>query len=190
MPDKKELRKQYTVLRKLIHPDQLEQWSLEIANQFATMNLDQVHYLHIFYPIIGKQEINSLHIVNQIREEHPDITLVLPKSNLTDYSLQHVIWRAETPLAVNSWGITEPHSEEYIEAKKIDMILIPLLAYDQEGNRLGYGKGFYDRFLSECRPDAAKVGLSYFPPEDKVLPHNTFDIPLDSCVTPTKIWKF
>ena len=190
MPDKKEIRKQYTLKRKQIHPDQLEQLSLEITNQFSLMNLEKVHYLHIFYPIIGKQEINSLHIVNLIREEHPNITLVLPKSNLRDFSLQHVIWRAETPLAMNSWGITEPHSEEYVEAEKIDMILIPLLAYDVKGNRLGYGKGFYDRFLSECRPEAAKVGLSYFPPEENILPHDAFDIPLDSCVTPTKTWAF
>lgn len=190
MPDKKEIRKQYTLKRKQIHPDQLEQWSEQIANRFFLMNLDRVQYLHIFYPIIGKQEINCLHIVNQIREKHPNVTLVLPKSNLADYSLQHVIWRDDTPLLMNSWGITEPHSEEYILAEKIDMILIPLLAYDREGNRLGYGKGFYDRFLSECRPDAAKVGLSYFPPEDNILPHDAFDIPLNSCVTPDKTWEF
>jgi 5-formyltetrahydrofolate cyclo-ligase len=70
------------------------------------------------------------------------------------------------------------------------MVLIPLLAFDQTGQRVGYGKGYYDRFLANCRPDCIKTGLSFFPAEDKITDTNTFDIAMDFCITPDKIYEF
>lgn len=70
------------------------------------------------------------------------------------------------------------------------MVLIPLLAFDKNGYRVGYGKGFYDRFLAECRPDVVKVGLSVFEPIDEITDLNEFDIKMDFCITPNRVWQF
>mgnify|MGYP003575184065 FL=1 len=91
---------------------------------------------------------------------------------------------------MNEWGITEPVSGVEVLPEQLDIVLIPLLVYDKKGNRVGYGKGFYDRFLSECRSDAMKVGLSFFEPVDLISDANELDIPLDACISPKGIFTF
>jgi 5-formyltetrahydrofolate cyclo-ligase len=73
---------------------------------------------------------------------------------------------------------------------KIDVVFVPLLAYDTLGNRVGYGKGFYDTFLSECKPDVLKIGLSFFEPENIIEDLNQNDIKLDICINPSHIYRF
>lgn len=72
----------------------------------------------------------------------------------------------------------------------IDIAFIPLLAFDTEGNRIGYGKGYYDRFLAKCRKDIITIGLSYFPPLDKVDDIEFFDKKIDFCITPESVYAF
>lgn len=176
--------------RKELQSEQLEALSETIASNFFSLDLGNVRYLHIYYPIPGKHEIDSLFISERIRLHYKQIQLILPKSDLVSCTLKHIRWDDSTPLSMNAWGITEPLSGEEVPAGKIDLIVIPLLACDVDGNRLGYGKGFYDRFLSTCRPDALKVGLSYFEPLSTIIPHESHDVRLDACVTPEKVWNF
>ncbi len=70
------------------------------------------------------------------------------------------------------------------------MVFVPLLAFDEKGHRVGYGKGFYDKFLSECKPEVLKIGLSFFESETLISDVLTTDIQLDLCVTPSKIYNF
>lgn len=190
MAGKKEVRNTYIAKRREIHPETLEQLSGQIAEQFFLLKPGHVKFIHIYYPIVGKHEINSLLIAEGIRKNHPEIQLVLSKSDLKDCSLKHIVWEESTPLAMNAWGITEPLSGKFISPEQLDIIILPLLAFDKEGNRLGYGKGFYDRFLKECRTNVLKIGISLFPPEEEPLGHEPHDVPLDMCITPEKIWKF
>ena len=104
--------------------------------------------------------------------------------------LKHFMFTSKDHLKLNSWGIMEPIEGENIKPTEIDMVIVPLLAFDKKGNRLGYGGGFYDRFLSQCRPDVMKIGLSFFSPEEEDLPNEDTDIPLNFCVTPSKIYEF
>jgi 5-formyltetrahydrofolate cyclo-ligase len=80
------------------------------------------------------------------------------------------------------------HSLQYA-VQNIDLVIVPLLAFDKYGNRVGYGKGFYDRFLSKCRSNVIKVGVSFFEPADRITDINPLDIRLDYCITPTRVWK-
>ena len=73
---------------------------------------------------------------------------------------------------------------------RINMIFVPLLSFDKNGYRVGYGKGFYDRYLSQCRGDCLKIGFSYFEPLDAIDDTNEFDVPLNLCVTPTTVYVF
>lgn len=190
MEDKKALRNAYVKRRRDLHPDDLEALSEAIAARFFSISLENIRYLHIYYPIPGKQEVDSLYICERIRREFENINLVLPKSDRSNCTLKHILWNKFTPLAMNAWGITEPISGEEVQANMLDLIVVPLLGYDVEGNRLGYGKGFYDRFMASCRPDVLKVGLSCFEPQKIIIPHENHDIPLDICITPEKIWHF
>ncbi len=186
---KKDLRKQYEQKRMQLSAAEVDELSLLIVQRFAAVSFDDIKYLHVFYPMVGRHEFNSLLLVEQIRKRYPGVNLVLPKSDLQDHSLKHILWDESSPLSMNSWGITEPESGAEIAAEEIDMVIVPLLAFDLKGNRLGYGKGFYDRFLAGCRADTKKIGVSFFPPEEflEPAPH---DIPLDICITPGKVWKF
>jgi 5-formyltetrahydrofolate cyclo-ligase len=91
---------------------------------------------------------------------------------------------------MNQWGITEPEYGKEVPPQLIDVVIVPLLAFDTRGNRLGYGKGFYDRFLAECKADVLKIGVSYFEPEQAFEEVDEYDIPLDICVTPERVWSF
>jgi 5-formyltetrahydrofolate cyclo-ligase len=92
----------------------------------------------------------------------------------------------------SEWGIQEPNplTSKYVQTNDIDLIIIPLLAFDALGNRVGYGKGFYDRFLIDCRPDALKIGICLDEPVQRIDDVETHDIPLDLCITPTGIHLF
>jgi 5-formyltetrahydrofolate cyclo-ligase len=89
-----------------------------------------------------------------------------------------------------AFQLTQPATGNLAEPTAIDVVLVPLLAFDEKGYRLGYGKGFYDRFLTRCRPDTVKIGLSWFPPENRLPEIDAFDIPLNYCVTPQQLYVF
>lgn len=188
--EKTALRRLYIQKRKELSALQVEEYSKKISQLFATLPLAEVNYLHTYYPIPGKTEVDCLKIVQWIRQEQPQIQVVLSKSNLRNNTLEHYLWKSDTPLFMNKWGITEPQRGEIICPEKLDLILIPLLAFDEKGNRVGYGKGFYDRFLSECRKDALKVGLSFFDAVENPFEVFEHDVPLDICITSGKIWEF
>jgi 5-formyltetrahydrofolate cyclo-ligase len=62
---------------------------------------------------------------------------------------------------------------------------------DSTGHRIGYGKGYYDRFLRTCRPECKKIGLSFFEVmEETIADAGEHDIPLDACITPTQLVQF
>ena len=86
-------------------------------------------------------------------------------------------------------GIPEPKSGVQVPVKKIDVVITPLLLADRRGNRLGYGKGYYDRFFSGCRPDCLKVGISLLDPVDE-LPAEAHDIRLDRLISPGEVLSF
>jgi 5-formyltetrahydrofolate cyclo-ligase len=66
-------------------------------------------------------------------------------------------------------------------------VLIPLLAFDKSGQRVGYGRGFYDKFLATLKSDVKKIGLSFFPPVDEVSNTHAQDLPLEVVVTPNGV---
>lgn len=188
--NKPEARQIFLNQRQAISTDALVLMDQAILNHFSTLNLEGVGFLHLFLPIAEKKEVNTLTIANWIKAFHPEIKIVLCKSNLQHHTLSHFIWDENTVLQKNQWGITEPVGGIEVGASVLDMVLVPLLAFDELGHRVGYGKGFYDRFLAVCRPDVQKVGLSHFEPIAKITDANPLDIPLNACITPKKIWHF
>ncbi|MDX5417796.1 MAG: 5-formyltetrahydrofolate cyclo-ligase [Hymenobacteraceae bacterium] len=144
--------------------------------------------VHVFLPIIKNNEVDTWPIIGQLRLECPDVRVVVPVTDAEQNVLTHHHLTEESLLVENAWGIPEPQGAQIVHADEVDMVLIPLLAFDKQGHRVGYGKGFYDRFLAECRPDVIKVGLSLEPPVERIADPNAFDVPLDYAITPQGVW--
>ena len=96
----------------------------------------------------------------------------------------------DTSFTTNTFGLTEPKNGEEINANEIDIVFVPLFIFDLRGYRVGYGKGFYDKFLASCKNDVIKIGFCYFEPIEKIDDTNNFDIPLNYCITPHNIYEF
>ena len=104
--------------------------------------------------------------------------------------MQAVACTIDTIFEDNEYNIPEPIHGEIIEPSQIEMVLVPLLSFDLKGHRVGYGKGFYDRFLQQCSKDCLKIGLSYFEPIDQLNDPGEFDVTLDACITPQQVYVF
>lgn len=92
--------------------------------------------------------------------------------------------------ANSPWGIPEPVGGRVVEPVELDVVLIPLLAFDVNGHRVGYGKGFYDRYLAACRPDCLKIGISFFESLASIEDVEAHDIALDMAICPTQVYDF
>jgi 5-formyltetrahydrofolate cyclo-ligase len=104
--------------------------------------------------------------------------------------MQHLTITDDTTFELNPFGIPEPVDGELIPPEYFDAVLVPLLGFDESGNRVGFGKGYYDRFLTQCRTDCVIIGLSFLEAVAEIEDVDEWDIPLDYCVTPNKLYVF
>lgn len=186
--NKKQVRSKYKKLRKELSSEEIEAKSIEIANQVLKMPIWDYSFYHVFLSIAEKKEVNTEMLLHVLQGK--DKNIVVSKSHFESSRLSHFLLTDSTKIKKNAWNIPEPVDGIEISPEKIEVVFIPLLAFDHEGNRLGYGKGFYDRFLSECTTEVVKIGLSIFPPEENLLEVSPLDVPLDFCVTPSEIYSF
>jgi 5-formyltetrahydrofolate cyclo-ligase len=185
---KAQLRKQY--LEKRQNLETLQEKSQAISqNFFNRFELSDIQKLHVFLPILKQNEINTWFILNGIRQNHPHITPIISKSNFKTSEMESYVFDTNTKLVENRWGIPEPIDAIKCPDDTIDMILMPLLCFDKQGFRVGYGKGFYDRFLQKCRTDIIKIGLSLFEPVDNIEDVNEYDVRMDFCVMTQGVWE-
>ncbi|GGE38037.1 5-formyltetrahydrofolate cyclo-ligase [Psychroflexus planctonicus] len=186
--NKARLRSFYKAKRKELSNQQIEEWSLQIANQSLQLPIWEKEFYHLFLPIEKQNEVNTEFLLHILQGK--DKNVVISKSNFKDLSLEHILLTDATEIKLNAFGIPEPQKGIEIQPQQLDVVFIPLLVSDKEGNRIGYGKGFYDRFLSKCKADVQKVGLSFFEPVDEIIEVSTTDINLDYLVTPSEIFQF
>ncbi|GGI56512.1 5-formyltetrahydrofolate cyclo-ligase [Winogradskyella haliclonae] len=184
---KSEIRKKYKALRQELSYDEIENRSLSIANQLLQLDIWNHSFYHIFLPIQEQKEINTEYILNILAGK--DKNIVISKSNFEDSTMSHFLLTDNITLKKNEYNIPEPIDGIPILPQQIDLVFVPLLAFDTFGNRVGYGKGFYDRFLSGCRPETLKIGLSFFEAETKIAASEN-DVKLDYCLTHKKSYQF
>jgi 5-formyltetrahydrofolate cyclo-ligase len=188
---KKELRNIYIDKRNgLTHAEKYKLDDL-ILIQFQKVALpEDMSVLLSFWPIESRNEVNTHSIIDFLMFRNPGLQVAYPVSNYDDHSMRAILTDDDTEFVENRHGIMEPAKGKEISPKHIDVILMPLLTFDKEGYRLGYGKGFYDRYLEHCRKDALKIGFSYFEPVDHIDEVHTNDVQLDICVIPETIYQF
>ncbi|MEJ6791305.1 MAG: 5-formyltetrahydrofolate cyclo-ligase [Lacinutrix sp.] len=188
MTSKLELRNKYKNLRKELTKDTIDALSLEIANRLLTLDIWEYEFYHIFLSIESLSEINTDYILSILSGK--DKNIVISKSDFKTRILHNFLLTDATTIKLNKYNIPEPVDGIEITNNKIEVVFIPLLAFDEYGNRVGYGKGFYDNFLANCKPETIKIGLSFFETEKQILDIFSSDIALDFCVTPQKIYSF
>ncbi|WP_298238719.1 5-formyltetrahydrofolate cyclo-ligase [uncultured Algibacter sp.] len=185
---KAELRKTYKALRKNLFENQIDDLSLAISNQLLKLPIWEHTFYHIFLAIEEQKEVNTDYILNILSGK--DKNILISKSDFKTGAMTHFLLTDNTVIKKNNYNIPEPVDGIEISNNKIDVVFVPLLAYDKAGNRVGYGKGFYDKFLAHCKPETTKIGLSFFEAEDETIDIYESDVRLDYCVTPKHFYKF
>jgi 5-formyltetrahydrofolate cyclo-ligase len=179
---KQELRKIYLGKREKLSESEYERLCRMITENFFNKGgIASINTLHIYLAVVEKKEANTWPILDRLKKEHPHIRIVVPK--IAGDTLEHFYYEGLQQLDQNSFGIFEPTHGTPCDLDRIDTVVVPLLTADKSGNRLGYGRGFYDKFLSQCPSACRKIGLSLFNLEDKI-PVDDWDAKLDLVITP------
>lgn len=189
MVNKHVLRRTYLEKRLFLSDAEYEERNrLLLKKCIDSIDLSAETHLHIFLPIVEKKEVNTWLFIHHLRSTRTDIHLYTSRA-LPGGALVHYPLTEDTRLQVNKWGIPEPAESEPVIPAKLDIILIPLIICDKNGHRIGYGKGYYDRFLRQY-PDARKIGVSLSPPLDKIQFMEDMDVAMDQCLTPFQSYTF
>ena len=185
---KAELRRLYKQKRQNLSLEALEKASLAIANQLLELPIWQSSFYHVFLTIAEHKEVNTDYILNILAGK--DKNIVISRTEFESLGMIHYLLTDATVIKKNYWNIPEPIEGIEISTDKIEVVFVPLLAFDRQGHRIGYGKGFYDKFLSECQPGTIKIGVSVFEAEERDIDVFPTDIALDYCVTPHTIYSY
>jgi 5-formyltetrahydrofolate cyclo-ligase len=184
---KAELRKQALAQRNALTNEQLVSLNEKLLAQFKTLDFSNISSIHIFLPIIHKKEPDTFLIIDWLEQHYPKIEIVIPKADFESSIMNNYTYLNKTDLLNNHYHIPEPQMAKPFNGVP-DMVIVPLLAFDKDGYRVGYGKGFYDRFLQNRTTQ--KIGLSFFDAVTKINDVHLNDIRLDKCITPHGIFDF
>jgi len=185
--NKSTLRKQESLRRNALSGEEVILLSKRLLKQFSILDFKGINTVHVFLPILEKNEPDTFMLISWLETNHPEIKIVVPRADFETSLMTHHPYAGAEALAKNHFNIWEPTDKQEHQGD-IDMVIIPLLAFDTYGYRVGYGKGFYDRFLEGRK--TLKVGLSFFESVDTISDTHANDIRLDVCITPEKIIYF
>ena len=187
---KKELRKLHLEKRRGLSEGDCAALNLKLYSIFfSSIDLSFIKVLHTYLPIEHNREPDTWMIIDRVRREFPHVRISLPRVGPGD-ELENIYFEGQHQLQTSSWRIPEPKQGVPTPDEKIDLVIVPLLAVDKVGHRVGYGRGFYDRLLKRLRPDCQKIGLSLFPAVDRIEDIDEYDETLNQCVTPTGMMQF
>lgn len=184
---KAEIRKVATKRRSALSAAQVQQLSLQLLAYFTQLDLSSVNVIHIFLPIEKKKEPNTYLFIDWLQQQQPNIKILVPRADFDTALMTHHVYTGQNGLEKNLYDILEPQNEHPHQGQ-IDLVLIPMLAFDKRGYRVGYGKGFYDRFLQNIH--TKKVGISLFSPVEEISDIDQYDVKMDYCLTPEGVYTF
>jgi len=187
---KKEARRIYKEKRKELSAAERSKLDDLMLIQFQKLPSPDIEYLLSYWPIEENNEPNT-HLFGDFLEfRNPALKILYPRSDFDRMEMDAIEIKADAPFLKNAWNIHEPMTGTVTDAGMIDMVFVPLLIFDKQGYRVGYGKGFYDKYLKQCKPDCIKVGFCYFDPVDEIEGRQDFDVPLDLYITPHTSYVF
>lgn len=187
---KKEIRKQFLEKRVQLSEEEFQDKSASIVNNFRNLDLPVVNFLLSYAPLMSRKEFDVSECGQIIREKNPSVKVAWPKADIDMNSMEAQAVEKDGLFIKNKFNILEPLDGEVIPPHLIDVAFVPLIAFDINGYRVGYGKGFYDKYLLRCRTDCVKLGFSFFEALSRISDITDFDVPLNLCITPSRIYEF
>lgn len=158
--------------------------------RFQEMDYSAAGTLLTYWPIATHAEPNAELFTRYLRLMVPGLKIAYPVTDATSTSMKALAVDEDTVFITNSIGLTEPRDGEEVPPEQMDLVFVPLLAFDTAGYRVGFGKGYYDRYLARCSPDVVTIGFSYFDSVERITDTGQFDVPLRYCITPHQIYEF
>jgi len=180
---KEELRKVYKEKRRNLSSEEMERANSSVIKQLLA-KIQPNTTVALFLPIKRHNEID---ITPLLKQTH--CNWVVSKSDFESGEMQFYVYEGINQIKENEWGIPEPVSGKKIAPEEIDLIIVPMIVCDSKGHRVGYGKGFYDRFLPQCRKDCKKIGVNFFPPVAHIEDMYEGDVKIDVLITPQRLFK-
>jgi 5-formyltetrahydrofolate cyclo-ligase len=185
---KAEIRQYYLNKRKQLSPQEMENKQQGLMKHFALFDMSPFSVVHLFLSIHKQLEPNTQPLMEHLFSEGK--TVVASQSDFKTKQMTHWAVSQDNLWKTNRYGIPEPTKGTPVLPSAIDLVFVPLLGYDVQGQRVGYGQGFYDRFLSACASNTVFVGLSYFPPEPEITDCEPTDVRLHHCIHSEGIVRF
>lgn len=188
--NKSEIRKEFLKKRKALRAAERMKLDDLLLIQLQRFSFGDIETLFTYFPTDNMAEPNTILFTDYMCFRFPALRVAYPIVDLSSRDMQAGEVTEDTEYLINSYGLTEPDTNDIIAPEEIDIVFAPLLVCDLEGYRVGFGKGYYDKFLSLCREDTLKIGFSYFEPIQEISNLNEFDIPLNFCITPSSLYAF
>lgn len=194
---KADLRRKALAQRMALTPGDVARRSDKLReNLFRHFPVAEWEWLHLFLPLEKRNEPDTWDTIRLVWGEELPLRIAVPVVQPDGISLKHYELTPDTQLVQNRWGIDEPvpdsiNAPEVFPAQ-LDAVLVPLLAVDKTGQRVGYGGGFYDRFLAQCQPGTSFIGLNLLneAPIRHIADVLPTDVPLTAYITPGRVWHF
>ena len=168
-------------LRKMIR-QRKQQHSVDESSAFINRLKDNSHFLHahtlLLYSALP-DEVPTQTLIDELVAQGK--TVLLPRV-VSDTDMELRRYSGPADLQQGAFGIMEPMGELFTDYAAIDVAIIPGMAFDDEGHRLGRGKGYYDRFLAKLSPTTYKIGLCFSWQRVNHVPTDSHDIPMDEVI--------
>ncbi|WP_207510711.1 5-formyltetrahydrofolate cyclo-ligase [Longitalea luteola] len=187
---KNTVRKEFLQRRMNMPEEELQQQTALIAANFRKLTLPPVNFLLSYYPLASRHEFDVSICEDILKEQNLLLRVAWPKVHIDLHDMEAVQVEKDGLFIKNRYNILEPIGGAIIPPQQLDVVFVPLVAFDERGYRVGYGKGYYDRYLSQCRPAAIKIGFSFFDAIEYIEDIDEFDVPLNFCITPHRIYEF
>ncbi|RZK50625.1 MAG: 5-formyltetrahydrofolate cyclo-ligase [Pedobacter sp.] len=181
------LRKAALAQRLALTDTEYQQLNESLLESFKTLSFEGYKAILVFLPIKSKKEPDTFLLINWLKQKYPELKILVPAADFNTHLMTTHYYTSPDELILNAYGIPEPSTNSAANIEP-DLVLIPLLAFDKQGYRVGYGKGFYDRYLAGKK--SFKLGISFFPAQTEIKDVHLNDIKLDACLTPTGILYF
>jgi 5-formyltetrahydrofolate cyclo-ligase len=158
--------------------------------QLQQVMLPALRAVFCYWPIEQYNEPDTQLFCDFLEFRNPGLIIAYPVIDVENGSMKAIVTDAETIFKRKAFNVMEPEGGQILNPEDIDLVIVPLLCFDEKGYRIGYGKGYYDRYLTGCRNDCMKAGFSYFNPVKEIPKKHDFDVPLDLCITPHSTYVF
>lgn len=187
---KEELRKIFLAQRMALTLPAFHVRVAMMLEQFNTICLPPIKTAMGYLAIEEKNELASEYFEETLKENNPLLQVCYPAANAETLAMTIFLADDDLKIGTGPYNIPQPISGNIILPEMLDLIFVPLIAFNKKGFRVGYGKGYYDRFIARCRPNVITIGLSFFEAVENISDINPFDIPLTHCITPNQLYVY